>query len=247
MHIPRVFIDRAITLSDVITLDGPKAHHLCHVLKLRKADPITIFNGCGGEFHGTVVEIKKDQLQAHIERHDPVSRESQLRIILLLAILKKDPMRQALQRATELGVSEIRPIWTQHLSDGKSQSARRFEVWQSAVESASEQSGRTQVPLIAEPQSFQSALLQIQSEPINLRLIAHLNQSPLNVSREAVIPMASLALAIGPEGGFSETEISAAIDAEFLPFSIGARILRAETAPAALLAYLQTRFGDFSI
>ncbi|MGB1191158.1 MAG: RsmE family RNA methyltransferase [Pseudomonadales bacterium] len=127
MHIPRVFIDRAITLSDVITLDGPKAHHLCHVLKLRNADPITIFNGCGGEFHGTVIGIKKDQLQARIERHDPVSRESQLRIILLLAILKKDPMRQALQRATELGVSEIRPIWTQHLSDRKSQSARRFE------------------------------------------------------------------------------------------------------------------------
>ena len=247
MHTPRIFVDQSIKLSDVVTLDGSKAHHLAHVLKMRVADPLIIFNGSGGEFRAKVIDVKKDRLQVHIEQHDPVNRESELRITLLLAVLKKDPMRQALQRATELGVSEIIPVWTQHLSDRKSHPSRRVETWQSIVEGASEQSGRTQVPNIVEPQPFQEVILENQSRSKGLKLIAHLNQGPLKLSQEPFNPAAGVTLAIGPEGGFSEAEIKTAVAAGYLPFSIGPRILRAETAPAALLAYLQTRFGDFQL
>jgi 16S rRNA (uracil1498-N3)-methyltransferase len=212
---------------------------------MRVADPLIIFNGSGGEFRAKVIDVKKDRLQVHIEQHDPVNRESELRITLLLAVLKKDPMRQALQRATELGVSEIIPVWTQHLSDRKSHPSRRVETWQSIVEGASEQSGRTQVPNIVEPLPFQEVILENQSRSKGLKLIAHLNQGPLKLSQEPFNPAAGVTLAIGPEGGFSETEIEIAVTAGFLPFSIGPRILRAETAPAALLAYLQTRIGDY--
>jgi 16S rRNA (uracil1498-N3)-methyltransferase len=245
VHTPRIFVDQSIKLSDVVTLDGSKAHHLAHVLKMRVADPLIIFNGSGGEFRAKVIDVKKDRLQVHIEQHDPVNRESELRITLLLAVLKKDPMRQALQRATELGVSEIIPVWTQHLSDRKSHPSRRVETWQSIVEGASEQSGRTQVPNIVEPLPFQEVILENQSRSKGLKLIAHLNQGPLKLSQEPFNPAAGVTLAIGPEGGFSETEIEIAVTAGFLPFSIGPRILRAETAPAALLAYLQTRIGDY--
>ncbi len=247
VHTPRIFVDQSIKLSDVITLDGSKAHHLAHVLKLRVSDPLIIFNGSGGEFQAKVIDVKKDRLQVHIEQHDPVNRESELRITLLLAVLKKDPMRQALQRATELGVAEIIPVWTQHLSDRKIHPSRRVETWQSIVEGASEQSGRTQVPIIAEPQPFQEVLQENQSRSKGLKLIAHLNQDPLTLSQEAFNHAAGVTLAIGPEGGFSEAEIKTAVAAGYLPFSIGPRILRAETAPAALLAYLQTRFGDFQL
>lgn len=245
VHTPRIFVDQSIKLSDVVTLDGSKAHHLAHVLKMRVADPLIIFNGSGGEFRAKVIDVKKDRLKVHIEQHDPVNRESELRITLLLAVLKKDPMRQALQRATELGVSEIIPVWTQHLSDRKSHPSRRVETWQSIVEGASEQSGRTQVPNIVEPLPFQEVILENQSRSKGLKLIAHLNQGPLKLSQEPFNPAAGVTLAIGPEGGFSETEIEIAVTAGFLPFSIGPRILRAETAPAALLAYLQTRIGDY--
>jgi len=245
VHTPRIFVDQSIKLSDVIILDGSKAHHLAHVLKLRVSDPLIIFNGSGGEFQAKVIDVKKDRLWVHIEQHDPVNRESELRITLLLAVLKKDPMRQALQRATELGVSEIIPVWTQHLSDRKSHPSRRVETWQSIVEGASEQSGRTQVPNIVEPLPFQEVILENQSRSKGLKLIAHLNQGPLKLSQEPFNPAAGVTLAIGPEGGFSETEIEMAVTAGFLPFSVGPRILRAETAPAALLAYLQTRIGDY--
>ena len=245
VHTPRIFVDQSIKLSDVITLDGSKAHHLTHVLKVRVSDPLIIFNGSGGEFQARVIAVKKTSLQIRIEQHDPVDRESTLRITLLLAVLKKDPMRQALQRATELGASEIIPVWTQHLSDRKSHQPRRLETWRSIVEGASEQSGRTQVPIITEPQPFQEAVAEIQSRFMGLKLIAHLNQDPLKLSQKPLNPTASVTLAIGPEGGFSEAEIEIAVAAGFLPFSVGPRILRAETAPAALLAYLQTRIGDF--
>ena len=80
MHTPRIFVDQSIKLSDVVTLDGSKAHHLAHVLKMRVADPLIIFNGSGGEFRAKVIDVKKDRLQVHIEQHDPVNRESELRI-----------------------------------------------------------------------------------------------------------------------------------------------------------------------
>ncbi|MDO7570849.1 MAG: RsmE family RNA methyltransferase, partial [Pseudomonadales bacterium] len=150
----------------------------------------------------------------------------------------------ALQRATELGVSKIIPIQTQHLSEKRVQLAGRWEAWQAVIEQSSEQCGRTQLPELAPLTRYTEAVSMAQNADFDLQLLAHLG-APESRTPPATTPK-RIAVAIGPEGGFSDTEVTLAEANGFRAYTLGARILRAETAPAALLAHLQTRFGEFS-
>ena len=244
MHTPRIYVDGDLAPNTTVTIEGGKHHHLRNVLRLKAADAVILFNGQGGEYGAEVQAISKQATQITTLTYDPINRESPLHICLLQGILKRDAMINALQRATELGVSKIIPIQTQHLSEKRVQLAGRWEAWQAVIEQSSEQCGRTQLPELAPLTRYTEAVSMAQNADFDLRLLAHLG-APESRTPPATTPK-RIAVAIGPEGGFSDTEVTLAEANGFRAYTLGARILRAETAPAALLAHLQTRFGEFS-
>lgn len=244
MHTPRIYVDGDLAPNTTVTIEGGKHHHLRNVLRLKAADAVILFNGQGGEYGAEVQAISKQATQITTLTYDPINRESPLHICLLQGILKRDAMINALQRATELGVSKIIPVQTQHLSEKRVQLAGRWEAWQAVIEQSSEQCGRTQLPELAPLTRYTEAVSMAQNADFDLRLLAHLG-APESRTPPATTPK-RIAVAIGPEGGFSDAEVTLAEANGFRAYTLGARILRAETAPAALLAHLQTRFGEFS-
>ena len=244
MHTPRIYVDGDLAPNTTVTIEGGKHHHLRNVLRLKAADAVILFNGQGGEYGAEVQAITKQATQITTLTYDPINRESPLHICLLQGILKRDAMINALQRATELGVSKIIPIQTQHLSEKRVQLAGRWEAWQAVIEQSSEQCGRTQLPELAPLTRYTEAVSMTQNADFDLQLLAHLG-APESRTPPATTPK-RIAVAIGPEGGFSDAEVTLAEANGFRAYTLGARILRAETAPAALLAHLQTRFGEFS-
>jgi 16S rRNA (uracil1498-N3)-methyltransferase len=244
MHTPRIYVDADLAPNTTVTIEAGKHHHLRNVLRLKAADAVILFNGQGGEYGAEVQAITKQATQITTLTYDPINRESPLHICLLQGILKRDAMINALQRATELGVSKIIPIQTQHLSEKRVQLAGRWDAWQAVIEQSSEQCGRTQLPELAPLTRYTEAVSMAQNADFDLRLLAHLG-APESRTPPATTPK-RIAVAIGPEGGFSDAEVTLAEANGFRAYTLGARILRAETAPAALLAHLQTRFGEFS-
>jgi len=244
MHTPRIYVDADLAPNTTVVLEGGNHHHLRNVLRLKAADAVILFNGQGGEYGAEVQAITKQATQITTLTYDPINRESPLHICLLQGILKRDAMINALQRATELGVSKIIPIQTQHLSEKRVQLAGRWEAWQAVIEQSSEQCGRTQLPELAPLTRYTEAVSMVQNADFDLRLLAHLG-APESRTPPATTPQ-RIAVAIGPEGGFSDAEATLAEANGFRAYTLGSRILRAETAPAALLAHLQTRFGEFS-
>ena len=244
MHTPRIYVAADLAPNTTVTIEGGKHHHLRNVLRLKAADAVILFNGQGGEYGAEVQAITKQATQITTLTYDPINRESPLHICLLQGILKRDAMINALQRATELGVSKIIPIQTQHLSEKRVQLAGRWDAWQAVIEQSSEQCGRTQLPELAPLTRYTEAVSMAQNADFDLRLLAHLG-APESRTPPATTPK-RIAVAIGPEGGFSDAEVTLAEANGFRAYTLGARILRAETAPAALLAHLQTRFGEFS-
>ena len=244
MHTPRIYVDGDLAPNTTVTIEGGKHHHLRNVLRLKAADAVILFNGQGGEYGAEVQAISKQATQITTLTYDPINRESPLHICLLQGILKRDAMINALQRATELGVSKIIPVQTQHLSEKRVQLAGRWEAWQAVIEQSSEQCGRTQLPELAPLTRYTEAVSMAQNADFDLQLLAHLG-APESRTPPATTPK-RIAVAIGPEGGFSDAEVTLAEANGFRAYTLGARILRAETAPAALLAHLQTRFGEFS-
>ena len=244
MHTPRIYVDADLAPNTTVVIEGGKHHHLRNVLRLKAADAVILFNGQGGEYGAEVQAITKQATQITTLTYDPINRESPLHICLLQGILKRDAMINALQRATELGVSKIIPVQTQHLSEKRVQLAGRWEAWQAVIEQSSEQCGRTQLPELAPLTRYTEAVSMAQNADFDLQLLAHLG-APESRTPPATTPK-RIAVAIGPEGGFSDAEVTLAEANGFRAYTLGARILRAETAPAALLAHLQTRFGEFS-
>ena len=244
MHTPRIYVAADLAPNTTVTIEGGKHHHLRNVLRLKAADAVILFNGQGGEYGAEVQAITKQATQITTLTYDPINRESPLHICLLQGILKRDAMINALQRATELGVSKIIPIQTQHLSEKRVQLAGRWDAWQAVIEQSSEQCGRTQLPELAPLTRYTEAVSMTQNADFDLQLLAHLG-APESRTPPATTPK-RIAVAIGPEGGFSDAEVTLAEANGFRAYTLGARILRAETAPAALLAHLQTRFGEFS-
>jgi 16S rRNA (uracil1498-N3)-methyltransferase len=244
MHTPRIYIDTDLAVNATELIEGAKHHHLRNVLRLKAADAVILFNGRGGEYTAAVKAITKQETQITALTYHPINREAPLHTCLLQGILKRDAMINALQRATELGVSKIIPVQTQHLSEKRAQLAGRWDAWRAIIEQSSEQCGRTQLPELAPLTLFTEAISMVRNADFDLQLLAHLGATESRTP--PATPPRRIAIAIGPEGGFSNAEVEFAEANSFHAYTLGARILRAETAPAALLAHLQTRFGEFS-
>ena len=229
--------------SPEIQLDGEAAHHVARVLRSRKGEHVVLFDGNGGEHHAALVEVAKGRVTARLESFDPVDRESPLRITLLLGLSRGERMDFALQKTTELGVTEIAPIVTARsvVRLDLERAQRRAAHWRQVIVSACEQSGRTRIPLLHPPLALSERLQATPLAPLRLALDPRGAPPATDTSAET-----GVAMAVGPEGGFEQSELEQLTQHGFDRIRLGPRVLRTETAAAAAVLFTQTTWGDIA-
>lgn len=243
MRMTRVYVDLPLRTGLELTLPEAAAAHLTRVLRLEPGDACMLFNGDGRDYTARLVTVGKREVRAAIDGAVAVERESPLRTGLLQGIARGEKMDLILQKSTELGVSEIRPLWSQR-SEVKLDEARtlkRLAHWRGVVVAACEQSGRARVPGVIAPVPLAAALAALPEGGTRLLL-----DPDGDVSIRTLEPAAgTLWLAVGPEGGWSPADREQLRAAGFSGVRLGPRILRTETAGLAALAAVQAMLGDF--
>ncbi|MGE8412977.1 MAG: 16S rRNA (uracil(1498)-N(3))-methyltransferase [Pseudomonas sp.] len=239
MRLSRFFIDAPLSLGEH-ELPEAQAHYIARVLRMAEGDALQVFDGSGQEFRGTLVEVGKKRVRISLDDSFTGQPESSLRIHLGQGLSRGERMDWAIQKATELGVNEITPIFSERcevrLKDERAD--KRLLHWRQVAVSACEQCGRSQVPVIHPPVLLADWIKQTQAD---LKLVLHPVAEPL----ESHAKPASLAFLIGPEGGLTDAEVTQSHNAGFLPARLGPRVLRTETAPVVALAVAQQLWGDF--
>lgn len=248
MH-PRFYQPTEITIGQHLELSEENKHHVTRVLRLKKDDPITLFNGLGGEFSACIELITQSQVIVLIETFQDQHRESALTIELAQALCANEKMDWVIQKAVELGVNRIQPIATERcvVQLSHERANKRLEHWKKIITAACEQSGRNFVPAISPVVSLSAWLSQKKSDndqqETRLMLSPIADQTLKNIAEPS--NNHRITLIIGPEGGFSQAEGLSILHAEYTAIRLGNRVLRTETAGLAIIAALQTLWGDF--
>ena len=241
MRIPRIFTNSPLAVGSQCQLDDNAANHVGRVLRMQAGQALLLFNGDGHDYHATITEAGKKHVLVAVTEAAGNETESPLRVVLAQTLSKGDRMDYAVQKAVEMGVSEIVPLTTERC-DVKLKGDRedkRLRHWQQVAISAAEQCGRARVPEIQPVMTVQQWLEHAQA--CDLRLVLHhRTEQSLNTLEKP----SSIALMIGPEGGLTAEEIALAESRGFLPVALGPRVLRTETAPVAAIALCQWLWGD---
>jgi 16S rRNA (uracil1498-N3)-methyltransferase len=242
MTIARIYQPVAMQEGSQIILDNAAAHHLARVLRAQTGDPVTLFNGEGGEYACVIEAIAKKSVTLRINKFNAREAESPLNLCLAQGIARGEKMDYIIQKAVELGVKQIVPLLTERSTVKLAEDRRekRWQHWQSIIISACEQCGRNRLPELLPVQAFHSWLPTAQAD--QGFVLAPLSASKLHDYQ--IDKAARVVLLIGPEGGLTEHEINAAQQQQFAALNLGPRILRTETAAVAALTTLQCGFGD---
>jgi len=241
MRTVRIYQEGNYVEGQDITLSMEASQHIAVVLRMDVGASLTLFNGTNLEFQATIVALQKKKVRVMIVQINEVSRESPLQIHLGQAMSKGDRMEWVIQKSVELGVHRITPLITARcvvkLDNDRMQ--KKVQQWQAIAVAACEQCGRNIIPLVDHPQHLVSFF---SSAHASLKWIVH----PEGTKNWRDYPMSetTMALLIGPEGGFSAEEVALALTHHFLPLSLGPRILRTETATISALSLLQAVRGD---
>lgn len=241
MRIPRFYIDQDLVVDANLELSSELAHYIGNVLRLKIGAPIILFNGNGNDYPAEIVDIHKRKATAVVNSQISLSLESPLHIHLGQGVSKGDRMEFALQKAVELGVTEITPIITENCNVKLDQTRweKKYQSWLKLIIAACEQSQRNVLPQLHMPVSMQQWLGQT-SELSKVILAPGAKTYLGNLPK----PQKGFRLIIGPEGGLSEQEVYTAQELGYQASNIGPRILRTETAAIASIAILQSHFGD---
>lgn len=257
MHIPRIYIPLPLSEHTQIELDKASMHHLVTVMRMKVGRQVILFNnvpigGRYGEFTATLTSVDKKQARVDIGEFASPQIESPLQVHLGTCLIKNDRMDWLLQKATELGVSEITPLFSQY-TDVKLPAERiekKMEHWRKIVINACEQSGRVRLPVLHKPLALEKWV--VSSSHVRQKFVLHpyASSSPhtsADHAQESSPPSDTnaIALLVGPEGGLTENEVDLAVQSQFKGMKLGPRILRAETAPLVALAVLSQQLGDF--
>ena len=210
------------------TLHGSEAHHLLHVMRAKPGTAVVVFDGQGGEWSAEVARMGRAEVQLALKQHHMIEREASVRITLAVPLPKGDRQRWLVEKAVELGVARLVPLTTERSQRSAAEAPAKLSRF---VIEASKQCGRNRLMQIESPQSWPDTMNGSSSE---LRLLAHPSGLPL--SRAEKDAVSSIRLALGPEGGFTEAEVSQGVEAGWQIVGLGERILRIETAAIALVS-----------
>jgi 16S rRNA (uracil1498-N3)-methyltransferase len=243
MALTRLFVSESLSTGTELTLDKDQARYLGRVLRLQIGDPVHVFNGNDGEFEGTVNSLAKASATIQVGTPIETATESQLKIHLVQGISRGERMDFVIQKATELGVKRISPVFTEYgvVKLDAARAEKRRAHWQGVATSACEQSGRVRPPLIDAPIDL-NTWFGAGAKETDVDLILQPGAATSLASIEC--PVTKICLLIGPEGGFSDSEYDDADVSGFQAVSLGPRVLRTETAALTAIAVAQSSWGD---
>ncbi len=226
------------------TLSDEEAHHLIHVMRVKEGEPLVLFDGSGAEFDTKILAVKKKELTLEILARRLENRESETSIQIAAALPKGERQRWLIEKLVELGAAGFLPLEAER-SVAKAGDAAAQRIARVVVE-ASKQCGRNTLMDVAEPISskvlFSTEFAARPENASTLKIVAHPGEKTLSevLSESAQTPQNTqnpkILAAVGPEGGFSEGEIAAALSSGWVPVSLGGRILRTETAAIKICA-----------
>ena len=233
----RLFIDQPLSTDAVLDLPSGAARHV-QVLRLQPGVAITLFNGLGGEWSARIERMGRSDVEVRVEAYTEVDRELPLTVTLALGMPANERMDTLVEKATELGVAAIQPLHCERsvLRLNAERAQKKVAHWQAVAVAACEQSGRTRVPTIAPVRGLTEWLAGLPADALAQRWVLSLREGGAGAAPgQGAPPVLCLS---GPEGGLTAAEEDAARHAGFAPLSLGPRVLRADTAPLALLAHL---------
>lgn len=239
MH--RFFVEEHQIEGTSIHITGQDAHHIKNVLRMRPKEEILISDGDKTEYTCYIEELLEEEVLAKVMFAKESGLELPSKIYLFQCLPKNDKMELIIQKAVELGACEIIPVAASRCVvklDAKKE-ASKLKRWNGISESAAKQSKRMYIPEVTSVMKFSEALEYAQK--IDVKLIPYELAKGMEATRECIggiQPGQSVAIFIGPEGGFEESEVQMAMDAGFLPITLGKRILRTETAGFTVLSIL---------
>ena len=226
--------------TDIATITDSEHHHLRNVLRITPGETIRIIDGQGNVYTAEILGMDTDQSlsEARILTHEFHSK-GPCSLTLFQGLPKNDKMELILQKTTELGITEVVPMYSAYALQKPSQN--RYERWHRVVVSATKQCKRVWLPELCNPQTFEASLAQLEKFSLRLLFISpnHSGESQTQyiktVLRRVPDPT-TIALFVGPEGGFSDQEIAVLVDSGCVAVTLGTNILRTETAAIVAVA-----------
>lgn len=242
MRLTRIYHPEALQPGQEVELPTQAANHITRVMRLKVGAELTLFNGDGFDYAARLSAIQRNRAWVQILSKQAVNLESPLAITLIQGISRGDRMDYTIQKAVELGIRNIVPVYTER-SMARMDSDRmvkKLTHWQGVVSSACEQCGRARLPELGPPVDLRNWLDGHDSNALRLIL------DPTADNKLGTLQAADrITLLVGPEGGLSEDEIRMVISQGFTGIRLGPRILRTETAAVATLGAIQALWGDF--
>ncbi|MCE2857005.1 MAG: 16S rRNA (uracil(1498)-N(3))-methyltransferase [Comamonadaceae bacterium] len=247
---PRFYCPSALNTGEDLSLPAGTARHV-QVLRLQPDHEITLFNGQGGEFKAVVTHMGRSEVSVRVGEHHPVERELNIQVHLWSSITANERMDWLLEKATELGAATLLPITAERsvLKLKGERADKKLAHWQAIAVASSEQCGRNRVLQVGQAITLTQALehLSAASSPSRsarwvlslspgTRLLQEMIQTIRPARGQGATQPTEVIVLSGPEGGLSPAEEAQAIAAGFVPVSLGNRVLRAETAPVAVLS-----------
>lgn len=242
MRVPRIYLERDLAVGQVIDLDERAAHYVSQVLRMRAGRELILFNGDGKAYPATISDAGKKHVSCQLENITlAATPPSPIQIELAIGISKGDRFDWVIQKATELGVTKITPLFTERVDvklSGERQEKKQRH-WQQIMISACEQCGRNDLVEIRDACRLEDWCTKLDS---GLKLVLCPSQNEQLVSDERA--PSTFTLLVGPEGGLSDEEIAYSFKQGFRALQLGPRVLRTETAPIAAISIVQHRWGD---
>lgn len=244
MRVPRLYLPKPLTVGATVALDDNAFSHVVKVLRLKPGAALILFDGEGGAFAATLADVGRRDAWARVNEAVPGEMESPLRVTLAQGISRGDKMDYTLQKAVELGVAAIQPLFAARggVDLSGERLTRKIQHWHGIVVGACEQCGRNRLPELREP----LPLMEWLRQPVEPGLPLLLDPLAERGLRGLEPPAGAVTLLIGSEGGLSPAEITQARAAGFVGVRLGPRVLRTETAGVAALAAVQALWGDWS-
>jgi len=242
MRVPRLYIAQPLKTNTLVHLDKDASRYLGSVLRMSKGQSVVLFNGQGGEFQGELVNLTKNQATVSVLQSKTEDRESPLKVHLVIGISRGERMDWVIQKATELGVNNISPLLSEYsvikLESKKIKSKTLH--WKKIIQSSCEQSKRNYIPTMNAPETIETFINKPSENNYRIILDPKASKSIGEISPNEK----KIDLLIGPEGGFTDSEVEDAYEKGFIGVSLGYRTLRSETAAIAAIAIIQSQWGD---
>ena len=240
MNLTRTFLDRSFVLNETIQLEKRFFHHELNVLRKKSGDLFIVFDGKGNSAMAEILSTKK-HFEICINKLFPPSPRSGIDFDLGQSIIKSDPFNIALQKAAELGVKTFSPLLTERVVMNRKSldSKKRIEKWYQIARGACEQCGENWVPFINEPTNLIEWAKETSSRT-KILLYPNAEQKLSDIAFKETV-----SIAIGPEGDFTVGEVEALKEFDFIPVTMGHRILRAETAAISVISAIRYGAKEF--